>query len=324
MNPRRRAFTLVELLVVIAIIGVLIALLLPAVQAAREAARRSQCQNNLKQIGLAFQMHIDAKKFIPNSRLQRDYNTWAGSIWPFLEQANISARWNPAFDYYGQKEEVRTYQVSTYLCPSRRSPPQNSVNGDQDDSGSPHTPGACSDYAISLGDITSEGNDKVPGELVGQFSYIDYCTGVGLYSGIRGETEAEDNNKVLPGNEPITSKFTLKNVEDGLSNVPFVGEKHVPEAFHGYGSANDASIYNADNRKGVGRYGGPGVPLVGDEVGNTPSTVDDYNENFGSPHSAGVYFVFGDGSVRMLSYEIDLKVLAHTLHRADGNVPTID
>jgi prepilin-type N-terminal cleavage/methylation domain-containing protein len=319
----KRGFTLVELLVVIAIIGVLIALLLPAIQAAREAARRSQCQNNLKQIGLAFQMHHDAKKFIPNSRLQRDYNTWAGSIWPFLEQANISARWDPKFDYYGQKEDVRTYQVSVYLCPSRRSPPQNSVNGDQDDSGSPHTPGACSDYAISLGDITSEGNDKVPSELVSQFSYIDFCTGVGVYSGIKGETEGETGT-VPPGEEPIISKFVFKNVEDGLSNVPFVGEKHVPPLFQGYGSANDASIYNADNRKGVGRYGGPGVPIVQDEVGNTPTTVDDYNECFGSAHSTGAYFAYGDGSIRMLSYEIDLRVLAYTLHRADGNTPPVD
>jgi prepilin-type N-terminal cleavage/methylation domain-containing protein len=319
----KRGFTLVELLVVIAIIGVLVALLLPAVQAAREAARRSQCQNNMKQIGLAFQMHHDAKQYIPNSRLQRDYNTWAGTIWPYLEQANISRQWDPQFDYYGQKEEVRTYQVSTYLCPSRRAPPQNSINGDQDDPGSPHTPGACSDYAISLGDITSEGNDRVPSELANSIAYIDYCKGVGVYSGIKGETEGETGS-VPPGKEPIVSKFTFKNVEDGLSNVPFVGEKHVPDQYHGHGSANDASIYNADNRKGVGRYGGPGVPLVGDDVGNTPTTVDDFNENFGSAHSAGVYFVYGDGSVRTLPYSIDEKVLAYTLNRSDGNVPTID
>jgi prepilin-type N-terminal cleavage/methylation domain-containing protein len=319
----KRGFTLVELLVVIAIIGVLVALLLPAVQAAREAARRSQCQNHLKQIGLGFQMHHDAKGFIPNSRLQRDYNTWAGSIWPYLEQANISKQWDPQYDYYGQREEVRTHQVSIYLCPSRRSPPQNSFDGDVDDPGKPHTPGACSDYAISLGDITSEGNDKVPSELVSQLSYIDYCTGIGVYSGIKGETEGEAGS-APPGKEPIVSKFEYKNVEDGLSNVPFVGEKHVPELYHGYSSANDASIYNADNRKGAGRYGGPGVPLVGDDVGNTPSTVDDYNECFGGAHSAGVYFVYGDGSVRMLPYEIDLAVLAHTLHRSDGKVPKID
>jgi hypothetical protein len=142
-------------------------------------------------------------------------------------------------------------------------------------------------------------------------------------SGIKGETEGE-TGPVPPGKEPIISKFVFKNVEDGLSNVPFVGEKHVPPLFQGFGSANDASIYNADNRKGVGRYGGPGVPIVPDEVGNTPTTVDDYNECFGSAHSNGAYFVYGDGSIRMLSYEIDLRVLAYTLHRSDGNTPPVD
>jgi prepilin-type N-terminal cleavage/methylation domain-containing protein len=313
----KRGFTLVELLVVIAIIGVLVALLLPAVQAAREAARRSQCQNNLKQIGLAFQMHHDAKKFIPNSRRIRDYITWAGTIWPYLEQANIAKQWDESQDYYGQREDVRTYQVAVYLCPSRRSPPQNSLEGDSDDSGSPHTTGAVSDYAINLGDITSGGNDRPPST---NEPWIDYCTGVGIYSG-SVETEAEDGQN-WPGKEPIARKLEFKHVTDGLSHVPFIGEKHLNAKFFGLAAANDSSIYNADNRKVIGRFGGPDFPLVPDDTEYTnPNT---YDKNFGSPHSAGVYFVFGDGSVRSISYEIDEISLAHLLHRFDGNLPKLD
>ena len=118
-----RGFTLVELLVVIAIIGVLVALLLPAVQAAREAARRTQCVNNLKQIGLAIQTHHDTYKRIPNSRRKYDYITWAAEIWPFLEAGNIATAWDRTQTYYGQTEEARTAQVPIYFCPSRRSPP---------------------------------------------------------------------------------------------------------------------------------------------------------------------------------------------------------
>src|SRR5262249_4249368 len=98
-SPSRKAFTLVELLVVIAIIGVLIALLLPAVQAAREAARRTQCKNNLKQIGLAAQMHLDAQKFFPTGgwgyRWMGDPDQgyginqpggWGYTLLPYIEQ----------------------------------------------------------------------------------------------------------------------------------------------------------------------------------------------------------------------------------------------
>ena len=86
LNERKRAaFTLIELLVVIAIIGILIALLLPAVQSAREAARRIQCSNNLKQIGLAVQIMSDVVNHLPASRLGCHHGTWATELWPYLE-----------------------------------------------------------------------------------------------------------------------------------------------------------------------------------------------------------------------------------------------
>ncbi|MBA3482768.1 MAG: DUF1559 domain-containing protein, partial [Pirellulales bacterium] len=106
----RVAFTLVELLVVIAIIGVLVALLLPAVQAAREAARRSQCQNNLKQMGLAMQNHHDAKScFPPGARMQvlatgpKILTNANVALLPFIEQGAIESRWDHAKQYWEQE-----------------------------------------------------------------------------------------------------------------------------------------------------------------------------------------------------------------------------
>jgi len=95
MFRKRHGFTLVELLVVIAIIGILIALLLPAVQAAREAARRSQCTNNLKQIALAVHNYHDTYKVFPIGNWTTAYGTWLVSLLPFIEQQALADRYQP-------------------------------------------------------------------------------------------------------------------------------------------------------------------------------------------------------------------------------------
>ncbi|WDI43336.1 DUF1559 domain-containing protein [Bremerella sp. P1] len=120
---RQRGFTLVELLVVIAIIGVLIALLLPAVQQAREAARRSQCSNNLKQIGLALHNYHDTFGSFPSAWIQvgsSRYHGWGALILPFMEQGNIHENLAPDF---GNSRSANTEDkagaiISGYLCPS--------------------------------------------------------------------------------------------------------------------------------------------------------------------------------------------------------------
>src|SRR5262245_39931598 len=102
----RRAFTLVELLVVIAIIGILIALLLPAGQAAQEAARRSQCTNNLKQMGLAAQNYHGVKKFFPRNRQVCFHSTWSIDIWPFMEEQNSATLYHPENAFWFQPAQA--------------------------------------------------------------------------------------------------------------------------------------------------------------------------------------------------------------------------
>jgi prepilin-type processing-associated H-X9-DG protein len=312
---------LVELLVVIAIIGVLIALLLPAVQAAREAARRSQCQNNLKQIGLAIQMHHDAQKFIPNSRRSCDYITWAGTLWPYLEQSNISQQWNPAKSYYGQLEQVRQFQVTTYLCPSRRAPPQISQEGDAD-SGGPFTPGALGDYACNLGDVTYLGSDS-PVEDKG---IMESTNGPFIAGGfVTNGTSADSScSKVEPGKVGILYKMKFQQIEDGISNVPFIGEKHVTEPYFGYKSFNDTSVYNPDYKYSFGRFGGPSYLIANPQDGADGTGTNTFNKVFGGPHSSVCQFVFGDGHVRPVNIDIDPKTLAYLLNRSDGNVINLD
>ncbi len=122
---KRQGFTLVELLVVIAIIGILIALLLPAVQAAREAARRMECTNKLKQIGIAFHNYHDINGFLPPGGYGEPHGTWAICILPFIEQSNVYSQYH----FYTSTGVQATYnnslnvvlkdlRIDAYTCPS--------------------------------------------------------------------------------------------------------------------------------------------------------------------------------------------------------------
>ena len=117
-NSQRRGFTLIELLVVIAIIAILIGLLMPAVQKAREAANRTQCSNNLKQIALAMHLYENTHKHLPPSRLEQRAS-WAWLILPFLEQDNLYRKIELGADV--AKIDFTPFQVNVpvYYCPSR-------------------------------------------------------------------------------------------------------------------------------------------------------------------------------------------------------------
>jgi prepilin-type N-terminal cleavage/methylation domain-containing protein len=331
---RTGGFTLVELLVVIAIIGILVALLLPAIQAARESARRTQCVNNLKQIGIAIQSHHDTYKRIPNSRRTFDYITWAAELWPFIEEGNIAVLWDRTRRYYDQEEHVRTAQVSIYLCPTRRGPPAVSISGDNDQGSdsAENVPGALSDYACNTGDTPqstfgASDNDNTYERLDGTKRAP---TGPFRYS------QRDDDGETVyqPGTIdlsaiPLVHKVQFRHITDGLSHTAFVGEKHVPvpgaNDWFGQIDAKDNSIYNPDFWSSVGRKGGKLRPLAEPTDGSQGGAeLATYNKNFGGWHTGICQFVFGDGSVQALKNEIDEYMLGHICNMADGQIVDFD
>ena len=283
----RRGFTLIELLVVIAIIAILIALLVPAVQKVREAAAQTQCQNNLKQIGLAIHAYYDEHKVLPYSRLDTA-ETWAVLILPSLEQQNFG--WDFSKNYYNQAPAVRLKTVPVYFCPARRTAstePSASQSGDVlQGTTNPNTPGALGDYAACTGDPSGT---------------IDYTPSMASALTPPG----------LPANGAFIYKggrIRLEMITDGLSNTFFVGEKHVPLSA-AFGNSPDSSIYNGDNGA-AHREAGVGAPLA-----KGPSA----NGNlFGSWHPEMCFFLLGDGGVRAVSVSIDLTILGYLANREDG------
>ncbi|MDB5385988.1 MAG: prepilin-type cleavage/methylation protein, partial [Planctomycetaceae bacterium] len=159
--PRRLGFTLIELLVVIAIIAILIALLLPAVQQAREAARRSQCRNNVKQVMLAFHNYHDSNNGFPNryslngSTLNSGHG-WGLKLLPFLEQAPLYNSWvaNKSF-FDPENQPVLMSPVRVYLCPSSPGGPR--VMNLSSGSTTPTSTGIASDYVV-FHQITTTGS----------------------------------------------------------------------------------------------------------------------------------------------------------------------
>ena len=129
---RRTAFTLVELLVVMGIIGILIGLLLPGVQAARESARSADCMNRMRQLALATQMHHNALRYFPPARYEaRPYEpehqcgletpTWLARVMPYIDKGSLAEQWDFSLQWHQHPEDIRTIVPDTFLCPSRRS-----------------------------------------------------------------------------------------------------------------------------------------------------------------------------------------------------------
>jgi prepilin-type N-terminal cleavage/methylation domain-containing protein len=311
---RRFAFTLVELLVVIAIIGLLVSLLLPAVQAAREAARRVQCTNHLKQIGLATQNFHDAQKGIPPAYLSgTGHATWLVLIMPYLElQANFDNA-NVELQYYGLPDRAIQTQIEFFYCPSRRGPPQLSLSGDA--RSGPHRPGALNDYALCAGDARAiPWWNTVPGggNAVARSTHIFEGNNV-TWS---GEMTGTFPNARYKGWK-IFREFA--DVVDGLSKTILAGDKYIagPDRW-GLGEWGDSSFYNDDSGVVVMRVVGPGYPLARPGTA-LPQEIGYYS--FGSDHAGGLcQFALCDGSVRTLDPATNTSILALLASIADEQV----
>jgi prepilin-type N-terminal cleavage/methylation domain-containing protein/prepilin-type processing-associated H-X9-DG protein len=310
------AFTLVELLVVIAIIGLLVALLLPAIQAARESARRNQCVNNLKQAGQAIQMRHDTKKLLPPGRNGRTstnasgVNTfgvsWAFELLPYVEQMPLYqslVKALPSTDL--QNALAMRSPVDIFYCPSRRDPAtdRDFDNNDQAPPEENRGVAAGGDYAGSAGIDITFGTDNPNGEPPG-------IIGGALYTFARN---------------------SLRQVTDGTSATIAVGEKYIPtedevrEAHPNMDPAmmhyyqGDTAFFAGDHRYAI---------LAGTECGmahgETPTTggcgVARLWEQFGSEHSGLSNFVFLDGHVQTIEQSIDLVTLQRISTVADDQV----
>jgi prepilin-type N-terminal cleavage/methylation domain-containing protein len=263
---RRSGFTLVELLVVIAIIGVLVALLLPAVQAAREAARRTQCSNNLRQLSLAVHTFHDAYGELPPMRVADHQPTWLMLILDFIEESQVKGMWNADLGcFYDQPLATRTVTVESFFCPSQdhqgrsiATPPDN-VHGHPiaGPEGVDGWEGAIADYrAVSGSTCAQQGLDCNGLVVTITNGSYDGCTGQAVDGPIpqaRRETlrfRSPGNGRQLVGYEAVTS---LKSISDGTTKTLLAGE--VSRAL-----AESGHALNGDHLPGYPR--GAGTPVL--------------------------------------------------------------
>jgi prepilin-type N-terminal cleavage/methylation domain-containing protein len=308
----RAGFTLVELLVVIAIIGVLIGLLLPAVQAARESARRSQCTNNLRQIGLAALNYESAKKFLvpaflgDNSLISQagGYNswpTWAALLLPYMEENTLADLWDLKRVVAAQVPAAYQTPVKSYSCPSRLPP----VLSESDFA----TPGGTtSDYAASFGTLVTPASDTTFSQANG--AVVPAIPKVGP-ADARGPVLLSSRHQVSVG-----------KVTDGTSKTAMFGEKWI-SATETRGRNGDASIYSGI-RNTQRRMMGFSVPENGSRKLLTPTygagevPISVAGSYFGGPHSGITIFGFADGHVQPLSNAAAIEVLTALATRNGG------
>lgn len=295
LAARSAGFTLVELLVVIAIIGILISLLLPAVQAARETARRAQCANNLKQIGLALHSYCDTFKTLPPA--DRGQHSPFLAILPFVEQSSLHA----LYDFSGeglqtsskiseQKKAVIRREIPTYLCPSMYLPREVPVTDcpGSDESGAPGS------YAINTG---SESTFATASKYNGAFTKPPMKTSVGMISNLDGSS-----NTLMVG-----------ELDFGLENLLFNSCVQRYGMLRGGTTVWGTSYPGASWASTYGKY-------------NSSRAYSDNGEwgTFRSDHPGGCNFVMVDGSLRFIPTNVDAAVLNALATRAGGEANTGD
>lgn len=311
---RRTGFTLVELLVVIAIIGILVALLLPAVQAAREAARRSQCSNNLRQLALGAHNFHDTKKVLPSSirpagltPLPRIAGTTL--LLPYIEQSNLYNAYNQNYNWFDTVNlPVTSVKVPTFTCPS--TPEPNRLDGIPESNPWQGNLVATTDYSPLIG---------VDRRLV-TLGLVD---------------------KAGDGMLPKNQQPRLADVLDGLSNTIMFAESAGRPYVYRRGTLKFGNLpTNRTNAGGWSRpasdfsldgstYDGLSTPgpcplncTNGDDIGAVVFPHPYYgSEGTGEAfafHPGGAQFAFADGSVRFISQDIPIRTFARLVTRAGG------
>lgn len=282
----KRGFTLVELLVVIAIIGILVGLLLPAVQAAREAARRMQCTNNLAQLGLAshnFEFNygtLPAGVSNPDGPIRYEplgnHTSWTVQLLPYLEQSAAYKLFNQELGVYASENlPVRNAVIPTFICPSS------------------------------------------PDQYMRRSDVEDATVRISSYVGIHHATESpidKTNNGVLF----LNSVIRFNEITDGLTNTFLVSEKRGSGDRFGWTSGTRDTLRNTSSINGaklalseeeLSKKEKEPLPLGSLEVGG-----------LGSYHTGGVNVVICDGAVRFVSQSTDTTVLQNLGNRADGQL----
>ena len=314
MRRRRpNAFTLVELLVVIAIVGILVALLLPAVQAAREAARRTECANNLRQLALACLLHEDQLGYFPSGGWgnrwlgdsSRGYGedqpgSWLFSVLPFVEESNVRGYGSGLVG--GDRERAIAEQnqivIGIINCPSRRPPITRPTTVDPYNAAPPRAI-VRSDYAANAGDYGNALMPNVYGPTPAEVASYNW------EAAMRG----------LTGVSFVRSQIKASAITDGLSQTFLLGEKNVdPDHYDtGQGLNDNQGAYtgfNWDNQRVASRQWPPSP--------DTAESGRDYYACFGSAHSATWQAAYCDGHVANLSYEASGIVAGRVANRQDG------
>lgn len=296
-SANRPAFTLVELLVVIAIIGILVGLLLPAVQAAREAARRMQCSNNFKQIGLAVHNYESTFKRIPSGfssfLLTGEPGWgWGAALLPFMEGTNV---YN-SIDFRipieeDMHEQARLSVISTYLCPSDIGDPLFDI---REGDGHHHD-----DVPAGLGEDPLDTH----GEILFRIAKSNY---VGMFGTFELEDAPFQGDGMFFGN----SRIRFADVTDGLSNTLMHGERS---------SRLGRSIWHGNIPEAAESF----ARILG-VADHAPNDKGGHFEDFSSFHPAGVNFLKGDGSVAFYSQSIDMVIYRGLSTRAGGEIVAIE
>jgi len=313
VKTSRRGFTLVELLVVIAIIGVLVALLLPAVQSAREAARRIKCQNNLKQIGLASHSHHDVVGELPRAYSPTTGLSWHVYILPYIEQGALFNQFdtttvNPAHTAPGRNDPYGLIIIQTYQCTSCPVKRQafggvNNTNG-ATDLIPPNTgqPAAAPHYYGINGPRGS-----------------NYPVGTALHEGVPAATS---------GIFQRDGTIRMARITDGTSNTMMIAEMSWVSA--PYGTRFRTWVRGGDEYSGI-VIGKPAYVVSGRNVTNpinsifSANLIVPYNDMpFGSMHSGGMNVCMGDGSVRFVNQNLSMVTYRALASRDEGESISLD